>query len=329
MHSEMKGVLTAEDIITGATKCREMQGRLLQFLRSIRMNTTSKRSGAIFLIATLAMAAPASLSAQQQDLAEGEIVTIVDGVPPADLSGMAEGPEVEGLISARNDEKMQVTTADGISTVVLLSEGTEIRSSKGLFGLNRSTLAADSLLNGLPVTVKTVRWGGAMIANQIKLRDKDLKTAAMIRTGTAQGFQEQTAATEALRGRMGDIDKYNIKGTTNVNFDTGKAVLSEEAKNALCATAGNAEAMDNALMLVVGYTDSTGSEEFNQQLSEKRAARVVNYLQQACKWKPYRMLTPTGMSEADPLADNETAYGKAQNRRVSVNILVSKGLDGL
>jgi outer membrane protein OmpA-like peptidoglycan-associated protein len=82
-------------------------------------------------------------------------------------------------------------------------------------------------------------------------------------------------------------------------------------------------------MLVVGYTDSTGSDEFNQVLSEKRAANVINYLQQACHWKPYRMLTPTGMAKADPLASNDTPEGKAQNRRVAVNILVSKGLDGL
>jgi len=114
-----------------------------------------------------------------------------------------------------------------------------------------------------------------------------------------------------------------------VHFDTGKAVLSEEDKANLCATASSAEATDNALMLVVGYTDSTGSDEFNQQLSEKRAARVINYLQQACHWKPYRMLTPTGMAKADPLADNETPEGKAQNRRVAVNILVSKSVDGL
>jgi outer membrane protein OmpA-like peptidoglycan-associated protein len=151
----------------------------------------------------------------------------------------------------------------------------------------------------------------------------------MIHNGTAQGFAEQTAATEALRGRMGDIDQYNVKGTTNVNFDTGKAVLSERGKADLCATAQAAEAMDNALLLVVGYTDSTGSDELNQQLSEKRAGRVVNYIQQQCGWKPYRMLTPTGMAKADPLASNDTPQGKAQNRRVAVNILVSKGLDGL
>jgi len=81
-------------------------------------------------------------------------------------------------------------------------------------------------------------------------------------------------------------------------------------------------------LLVVGYTDSVGSEEYNQVLSERRAGRVVNYLQQECRWAPYRMLTPTGMAEADPMADNDTASGMAQNRRVSVNILVSKAVDG-
>jgi outer membrane protein OmpA-like peptidoglycan-associated protein len=128
---------------------------------------------------------------------------------------------------------------------------------------------------------------------------------------------------------MADLDQYNVKATTNVNFDTGKAVLSEQAKADLCAAASSAETTDNALLLVVGYTDSTGGEDLNQELSEKRAGRVVNYLQQQCRWKPYRMLTPTGMAEADPAASNDTAEGKAQNRRVAVNILVSKGLEGL
>jgi OmpA-OmpF porin, OOP family len=171
--------------------------------------------------------------------------------------------------------------------------------------------------------------GEGLLASQVSFKNSDAKTANMIRNGTAQGFAEQTAATEALRGRMGDIDKYNIKRTANVYFDTGKAVLSERAKADLCATASEAEATENALMLVVGYTDSTGGAEINQPLSEKRAGSVINYLQQACHWKPYRMLTPTGMAEADPAASNDTAEGKAQNRRVAVNILVSKSVDGL
>ncbi|QYU66239.1 OmpA family protein [Leptolyngbya sp. 15MV] len=292
------------------------------------MNAISTKPGVLLLAATLAMPVSGTLSAQQQDPQSGEVMATVVGSVPADLSGLPAGPKIEGFISARSAELVQVTTAEGESTTVLVGTATQIRSSGGFLGLDRDKLGMDSLLNGLPVTVETVAWGGGLVASKVALKSRDLRTAAMIRTGTAQGFAEQTAATEALRGRVGDIDQYNVKGTTNVNFDTGKAVLSQQAQADLCAAASQAESMDNALLLVVGYTDSTGSQEFNQVLSEKRASRVVNYLQQQCGWKPYRMLTPTGMAEADPLADNMTPEGKAQNRRVAVNILVSKAVDG-
>lgn len=291
------------------------------------MRHISKSSRIAMGMAMLAIAMPNAVAAQELPEAEADIT--VNGLPPADLSGLTEGPDIEGFISAREANRMRVTSPDGNSTAITLADATQIRASKGLFGINRSKLATDSLLNGLPVTVKTVQWGDGLVASKINLRNKDLKTASMIRNGTAQGFAEQTAATEALRGRMGDIDKYNIKGTTNVYFDTGKWRLTSQAEGELCAAAAQAESMDNALLLVVGYTDSVGSQDYNQVLSERRAGRVVNFLQQACGWKPYRMLTPTGMAEADPLANNETREGKAQNRRVAVNVLVSKSVEGL
>jgi OOP family OmpA-OmpF porin len=293
------------------------------------MNIISKSPKVLLLVAMLAGVASGSVSAQTQEPPAAPISVTVSDTSPPERSEMSKGPEIEGIISARSGDKVQVSAADGTKSIISINDSTRITASNGLFGLNRDKLAATSLLNGLPVTIKTLRSGDFLLASQIKLTGKNLKTAAMIHNGTDQRFTEQTAATEALRGRMGDIDKYNVKSTTNVNFDTGKAVVSPRAKNDLCAAAAAAEGMDNALLLVVGYTDSTGSPEFNQVLSEKRASGVVNYLQQACHWKPYRMLTPTGMSEADPLADNNTIEGKAQNRRVSVNVLVSKGLDGL
>jgi outer membrane protein OmpA-like peptidoglycan-associated protein len=297
------------------------------------MRVISKRPGVGFMLAMLAMPVSSSLYAQQQEAApDPNIVvngaTAPEAPKPAEAAVMTAGPEIKGAITARNGDKIKVTAADGTSTVVAINDATRIKSG-GLFSGSRSKLAADALLSGLPVTVKTMQSGDGLVANQITLRTSDLKTATMIRNGTAQRFDEQTAATEALRGRMGDIDKYNIKGTTNVHFDTGKAELSAEDKANLCATATTAQGTENALMLVVGYTDSTGGDELNQTLSEKRAAHVINYLQQACGWKPYRMLTPTGMAKADPLASNDTPEGKAQNRRVAVNILVSKSVDGL
>jgi outer membrane protein OmpA-like peptidoglycan-associated protein len=272
----------------------------------------------------LALPASGSLSAQQQDQSNPNIV--VNGVPEAQPAAMTEGPEIKGIITARDGDRLKVTTADGASTVITVTDATQVKAGGGLFG-GGNKLAPGALLNGLPVTIKTLQSGSGLVASQIKFKNNDFKTATMIRNGTAQGFDEQTAATEALRGRLGDIDKYNIKGTTNVHFDTGKAILSAEDKVELCQAATTAEANENALILVVGYTDSTGSDDFNQALSEKRASRVINYLQQNCGWKPYRMLTPTGMAKADPLASNDTPEGKAQNRRVAVNILVSKSVD--
>lgn len=290
------------------------------------MRVISNRPAIGLLVAALAVSASGSASAQQTPPDPNIVVT---GVQPV----MIPGPQVKGVIAARNGDRMKVATADGGSVVIAITDATRIRAGGGLFS-SRSRLAADSLLNGLPVTVRTLQpregqAGGDLVASQISFRNGDLRTATMIRNGTAQGFEEQTAATEALRGRLGDIDKYNVKGTTNVHFDVGRADLSEQDKAELCTTATQAQGMENALILVVGYTDSTGSDDVNQALSEKRAGRVINYLQQKCGWKPYRMLTPTGMATADPLASNDTPEGKAQNRRVAVNILVSKSVDGL
>ena len=291
------------------------------------MRVISNRPGAALLLAMLAIPMSGGLHAQPQG---ADAYIVVEGVRPPQ-GPMVDGPEIKGVISARKGDQVKVATADGASTLVFVTDATRIKAGSSLFG-GRDKLGPDSLLNGLPVTVKTMQAAdGApgLVASQIRFRNNDLKTATMIRNATEQRFVEQTAATEALRGRMGDIDKYNVKSTTNVHFDTGKAELSAEDKANLCSTASSADATENALILVVGYTDSTGSDEVNQQLSEKRASRVINYLQQTCGWKPYRMLTPTGMAKADPAASNDTAEGKAQNRRVAVNILVSKSVDNL
>jgi outer membrane protein OmpA-like peptidoglycan-associated protein len=299
------------------------------------MRVISGRSTVPVLLAMLAVPAWSGLSAQQGQAGGADSITVV-GAAPTDLTGLAEGPKVEGFISARAGDSVQITGADGATTAILVSDATDIRSSGGFLGLDRTRLGADSLLNGLPVTVQTVQWDGGLVASRVRFRNTNLATATMIRSGTAQRFGEHetaiadnAAATEALRGRVGDIDQYNVKGTTNVYFDTGKWALSPSAESQLCAAAAQAGAMDNALLLVVGYTDAVGDEDYNQVLSERRAGRVVNHLQQKCGWAPYRMLTPTGMSEADPQADNETAQGMAQNRRVAVNILVSKAVEGL
>jgi outer membrane protein OmpA-like peptidoglycan-associated protein len=294
-------------------------------------NFSNRVPNMLAAVAAVALAGPAL--AQDDGTAASipmanETIT-VDAAPPADLTGMERGPDIEGIISARRGDRLQVTDAADTSTVIAISEATDIRGRGGFLGLGRTPLTAGALLNGLPVMVETVRWGDALVASRVRLRNTDFRTASMIRNGTAQGFAEQTAATAALRGRVANIDQYNIRRTTNVYFDTGRWQLSPQAQAELCATAQEAQATDNALLLVVGYTDAVGSEEYNQVLSERRAGRVVNHLQQQCRWAPYRMMTPSGMAEADPAADNSTPEGRQQNRRVSVSVLVSRAVEGL
>jgi len=325
------GAQGASDVATEHTICPVRDHAVPTDTRQRRdeMQFVSRCSQASLVLAILTLPASAAFAGQQQDQTYPDPAATVYGQGEADPAQMTEGPDIEGMITARSGDRMQVTSADGTKTVVAIVDDTKIKSKGGFLGLASKSLAAGSLMNGLPVSVKTMQSPAGLVASEIKLSNSDLKTAAMIQNGTDQRFTQNEKATEALRGRMGDIDQYNIKSTTNVNFATGRANLTPQAKSDLCAAASQAEGVDNALLLVVGYTDSVGSQEYNQVLSEKRAGNVVNYLQQACHWKPYRMLTPTGMSEADPLADNSTPQGKAQNRRVAVNVLVSKGLDGL
>jgi outer membrane protein OmpA-like peptidoglycan-associated protein len=292
--------------------------------------TASSRNSRL-LLAALAAAAPGSLLAAQPPQAppENDIRVTAAGPQPFDMAGATAGPAIDGIITARHGYLVQVTAPDGTRTPITISSDTRITARSGLLGIGRNRLTESALVNGLPVRVETVQGGSGLVARPIVLRNGDLRTAAMIHGGTNQRFAENEAATEALRGAVANIDQYNVRSTTSVTFAFGRATLSDQAKAQLCATATSAGSIPNALLLVVGYTDSVGSEEANQALSERRAGSVVHYLEQVCHWQPYRLLTPTGMAEADPAASNDTPAGQAQNRRVTVSILVSKAVDGL
>ncbi|ANU06338.1 OmpA family protein [Paraurantiacibacter namhicola] len=294
--------------------------------------TNHKTAFAKLALAAL-LAAPAAIPATAQDAYAEQDINVY-GTMPTSFEGLQDGPEVEGTITARKGQQVVVRTKEGQRAEVSVAQITDIKARDGFLGLGRNDLDTSALITGLPVKMKTKQWEGGLIATSVRFGSDDYSEVARIHTATDQRFgenefaiQENAAATEALRGRFGDIDQYNVKSTTNVYFDTGRSNLKGAAATELCQAAQQAAATDNALLLVVGYTDSTGDQDFNQVLSEKRAGRVVNHLQQQCAWKPWRMLTPTGMAEADPAADNSTPAGRAQNRRVSVHVLVSKAVD--
>jgi hypothetical protein len=184
----------------------------------------SKRSTVPVLLAALAVPAWGGLSAQEQGqeapAAAADAITVT-GEAPADLTGLTEGPDIEGYISARSGEALQVTGVEGTAEV-LVSPATEIKSSGGFLGLSRNKLAADSLLNGLPVTVKTVQWGGGLVASQIKLKNNDLATASMIRNGTApvtsicDGSPAGASCCAARPPHAGTASAASSKGTVDL-----------------------------------------------------------------------------------------------------------------
>ena len=171
------------------------------------MRVVSQRLGLLAVIAAFAAPASASLAAKQQDNPDPNIV--LNGALPPPPAPTGAGPEIKGIISARHADRIKVTGTDGNDTIIAVTDATQIKAGGGLFGGGSKRTAA-ALVNGLPVTVKTMQSSAGLLASQITFRNSDMRTVSMIRSGTAQQFDEQTAATEALRGRMGDIDKYNI-----------------------------------------------------------------------------------------------------------------------
>src|SRR3546814_7630500 len=117
------------------------------------MSVVRKSPRILLLLAMAAGSATASLAAQQEDPSqdqqqeapEGNVMTTVYGTLPSPEE-MTKGPEIEGIISARGDGRMQVRTADGNNTMIAITENTRIKSSGGFLGLSRNKLAADSLL---------------------------------------------------------------------------------------------------------------------------------------------------------------------------------------
>ncbi|MGA8489357.1 MAG: OmpA family protein [Terriglobales bacterium] len=144
--------------------------------------------------------------------------------------------------------------------------------------------------------------------------------------------QEQTAANQqeiaAQTQRFSELSEYDTKGTATLLFDTGSAKLSGKDQTSLSQLAQSAISVKGYIIQVKGYADSTGAAAMNQQLSMDRAQAVVAYLLQNCNVPLRHIVAPGAMGIADPSAPNETASGRAENRRVEVKVLVNRGVAG-
>jgi outer membrane protein OmpA-like peptidoglycan-associated protein len=134
------------------------------------------------------------------------------------------------------------------------------------------------------------------------------------------------AGVNATNDRISALDDYTPQETATVNFRLGSAVLQPEAKTKLDEIATKALNAKGYVLEVTGFADSTGSTQRNRALSSRRADAVIRYLVEQHKIPLRRIVTPYGFGESNPIAENDTREGRAQNRRVEVKVLVNKGL---
>jgi OOP family OmpA-OmpF porin len=113
-----------------------------------------------------------------------------------------------------------------------------------------------------------------------------------------------------------------------VNFAVGSSAISASDKAALSKLAQDAVNLTGYIIDVKSFASLPGGAAMNQQLSMDRAQAVIAYLIQNCKIPVRHVISPGAMGTADPAATNETAQGRAENRRVEVKVLVNKGIAG-
>ncbi len=271
--------------------------------------------------------------------------------------------KIRGVIVAKDDSGFLLQDATGVSTKIVLTPNTSIKSSGFLGG---SRYVATSLVRGL--NLKTEGRGdgnGSLVAKKVRFSKKDLRTAQSIDSrvapaedritkteqnaerlsgqidelmaisnaaeGGAKAAQETAnAAVEGVNAtnkRISDLDNFVTQSTSTVNFRVGSHRLSPEAKEALDNVATSALTLRGYLLEVTGYASSDGTAKANKRLSRRRAAAVIDYLVDTHDIPLRRIGTTYGYGENKAVADNTTLEGRKQNRRVEVKVLVSRGLN--
>jgi outer membrane protein OmpA-like peptidoglycan-associated protein len=127
-------------------------------------------------------------------------------------------------------------------------------------------------------------------------------------------LRQQLQATGVSVTRNGNNIILNMPG--NITFATDSSNISADFYRVLDSVALVIKEFEKTYVDVVGYTDSTGADAYNQKLSEARASSVARYLES--QGVLAARIVSSGMGEANPIASNDTAEGRALNRRVEI-----------
>src|SRR5215216_77001 len=227
---------------------------------------------------------------------------------------------------------------------VLITDNTSIKTHGGFLRSGKKYPVTD-ILRGLIVEVEGRGDAqGQLVADKIRFNESDMRAAITsdTRVSPVEANQERMAGqmdelyavaaearaeVKAVNERVSSLDDYDVQETVSVTFRTNSAVLSPEAKQQLDELAGKTSAARAFMIEVAGHTDATGSEAKNFRLSRARADAVVQYLAVTHKIPLRRFITPMGFGKTEAVADNTTAEGRKQNRRVEVKMIVNRGLN--
>ena len=272
----------------------------------------------------------------------------------------AQSTQVKGLITGRSGSTMAVKTQDSESITVALTVDTQVQEVEGAFKMRKKNLGMTALIPGLPVEVKgSMNDKHQLVADSVKFKGSDLKTAQDIQAGLApteqqvqanqaqiqaaekvsEAHQQEIAANQAkvaanqaaitaANKRFGELGEYNILGEVTVYFANGKVALDPQYDSQLVDLARKARTIDAYIIQVQGYASAVGSAALNQKLSMERADNVLAFLEQNGNIPLTNILAPGAMGTSNQVAANATAEGQAENRRVVVRILQNKGISG-
>src|SRR5258708_15278644 len=248
-----------------------------------------------------------------------------------------------GVVIERSADAFTIRDRTRTDYQVLINKRTTIKTNGG-FLRGGKTYADSELLRGLIVEVEGRGDAqGALVADKIRFNESDMRAAITSDTRVTPVEESQQkiagqvdelyavaaearAQVAAVNDRVTAIDEYDQQATVSVIFKVNSAVLSPEAKQQLDDFAAKVTDAKAYMIEVAGHTDSTGSEAKNFRLSKERADAVVQYLAVNHKIPMRRFSTPMGYGKTDAVADNGTATGRAQNRRVEVKMLLNRGL---
>jgi outer membrane protein OmpA-like peptidoglycan-associated protein len=265
--------------------------------------------------------------------------------PNMTLRSVPSGSKMKfrGVVISRNGDVFTIRDVSRADYQVLITDDTSVKTYGGFLRSGKKYPVTE-ILRGLIVEVEGRGDNqGQLVADKIRFRESDMRAAQTTeaRVGPVEANQERMAGqmdelyavaaearaeVKAVNERVSALDDYDVQETVSVTFRTNSAVLSPEAKQQLDTIAAKANAAKAYMIEVAGHTDSTGSDAKNFRLSQQRAEAVVQYLAVAHKIPLRRFVTPMGYGKTEAVADNTTAEGRQQNRRVDVKMIVNRGL---